>query len=81
MPYLAMMDRLRRFSDRQHPVLVICGYSFSDAHINDVIFDGLSTNRSAQVFALMYVGLRNCGESIMQAGNVRTSLCLPSTAA
>lgn len=67
MPYLAMMDRLRAFLRSPHPVLVICGYSFSDAHINDVIFDGLSTNRSAQVFALMYVGLRNCGESIMQA--------------
>lgn len=61
MPYLAMLDRLRAFfrrrSDRQDddaPRLVICGYSFLDDHLNEVLLDGLRGNRNAQCFALMY---------------------------
>jgi len=68
MPYLAMLDRLRAFFRRnavtRHgdgdkkgddaPRLVVCGYSFLDDHLNEVLLDGLRGNHSAQCFALMY---------------------------
>jgi hypothetical protein len=68
MPYLAMLDRLRAFfrggpikkhsdTDKREedaPRLIICGYSFLDDHLNEIMLDGLRGNRSAQCFALMY---------------------------
>lgn len=60
MPYLAMLDRLRAFfHGRDAPRLVLCGYSFLDDHLNEVLLDGLRGNRNAQCFALMYSGLEN----------------------
>lgn len=55
MPYLAMLDRLRAFfRGTDAPRLVVCGYSFLDEHLNEVLLDGLRGNRNAQCFALMY---------------------------
>lgn len=58
MPYLAMLDRLRAFfHEKDAPRLVVCGYSFLDDHLNEVLLDGLRGNRNAQCFALMYSNL------------------------
>ena len=71
MPYLAMLDRLRAFfhgdsvrrrgelerKDDDAPRLVVCGYSFLDDHLNEILLDGLRGNRNAQCFALMYSNL------------------------
>ncbi len=71
MPYLAMLDRLRAFfrgdgtvrratadkKEEDAPRLVICGYSFLDDHLNEVLLDGLRGNRKAHCFALMYSNL------------------------
>lgn len=64
MPYLAMLDRLKAFlragghsQGFGPPVLVVCGYSFADDHLNEVLLDGLRGNRSAQCFVLAYGGL------------------------
>jgi hypothetical protein len=55
MPYLAMLDRLKAFfHGKDAPRLVVCGYSFLDEHLNEVLLDGLRGNRNAQCFALMY---------------------------
>lgn len=54
MPYLAMLDRLKVFMRESNAVLVCCGYSFADEHLNEVMLDGLRGNRTAQAFALMY---------------------------
>jgi hypothetical protein len=61
MPYLAMIDRLRAFFRDTNSVLVVCGYSFTDDHINEVLLDGLRGNRSSHCFALMYPGFKDCG--------------------
>jgi hypothetical protein len=71
MPYLAMLDRLRAFfhsdafgkrggaerKEEDAPRLIVCGYSFLDDHLNEVLLDGLRGNRSAQCFALMHSSL------------------------
>lgn len=54
MPYLAMLDRLRSFLFRGQAVLITCGYSFSDRHLNDVIIQGLTGNSTAICFGLLY---------------------------
>lgn len=54
MPYLAMMDRLRAFLKKPGAVLVLCGYSFRDEHINEIIIQGLQSTQSAVAFALLY---------------------------
>jgi len=37
----------------------VCGYSFLDDHLNEVLLDGLRGNRNAQCFALMYSGIED----------------------
>ncbi|MBK6958008.1 MAG: SIR2 family protein [Nitrosomonas sp.] len=50
LPYLAMLDRLKNFLARGQAVLVTCGYSFADEHLNEVIFQGLRSNPTAICF-------------------------------
>lgn len=71
MPYLAMLDRLRAFfrsdanrKDSSPPLLVVCGYSFLDDHLNEVLLDGLRGNRKAQCFALMFGKLADVGPAV-----------------
>ena len=73
MPYLAMLDRLKAFfhgrvvgnrgdGGRQEddaPRLIVCGYSFLDEHLNEILLDGLRGNRNAQCFALMHSNLEH----------------------
>jgi hypothetical protein len=54
MPYLAMQDRLRAFLARGQAVLVTCGYSFADQHLNEVLLHGLRSNPTAMCFGLLY---------------------------
>ncbi len=54
LPYLAMLDRLKNFLARGQAVLVTCGYSFADQHLNEVIFQGLISNPTAICFGLLH---------------------------
>ena len=54
MPYLAMVDRLRAFLKHPTATLILCGYSFGDEHINEVIVQGLQYTQTAVAFALMF---------------------------
>jgi len=54
MPYLAMMDRLRAFLKQPTSALVLCGYSFRDEHINEVIVQALESTPTAMAFALLH---------------------------
>jgi hypothetical protein len=53
-PYTALMDRLSNFLKQPDTILIICGYSFGDEHINERIITALNTNTSAHVLALYY---------------------------
>lgn len=54
MPYLAMMDRLRTFLKQPSAFLVTTGYSFVDAHLNEVILQGLRDNPTAAAYGLLF---------------------------
>jgi hypothetical protein len=53
-PYSALLDRLTRVLERDDAILFVCGYSFSDDHINAIIFDALEAKQRPHVIALQY---------------------------
>ena len=63
LPFLTYQDRLRRFLSSGESVLFILGYSFSDEHLNEIIFQGLRSNNRLAVNAIVY------GESVEDCGN------------
>lgn len=70
MPYLAMIDRLRSFLKKPSAVLMICGYSFRDEHINTNIMECLQRNPGAIVFALTYGEIKNYPVAIKIAKSI-----------
>lgn len=67
MPYLAMIDRLRAFLKQSSVALVLCGYSFRDDHINEVIVQGLQGTPNATAFALLYDEIAEYGKAVRLA--------------
>jgi len=72
MPYLVMIDRLRSFlRDSDGPVaMFLLGYSFSDQHLNEVLFDGLQANQNAACFAVQYGKIENYAHAIELARQI-----------
>jgi len=70
MPYLAMIDRLRSFLKKPSSVLIICGYSFRDEHINANILECLQGNSSTIAFALVYGDIKNYPSAIKIAKTI-----------
>jgi hypothetical protein len=58
-PYFSFLNRLKNFLVEEDGVLITCGYSFGDQHINDFIVSGISGSRSSQVFALYYADFKD----------------------
>lgn len=67
LPYLAMLDRLKAFLARGQSVMITCGYSFSDQHLNEVILQGLSGNPNAVCFALLFGDRSKYPEAVSRA--------------
>jgi len=53
-PYVSFMDRLAQFIKEDDGVLFVCGYSFGDQHINDVLLTALEKTRTSHVVALYF---------------------------
>lgn len=68
MPYLAMIDRLRTFIRKPSSVLVVCGYSFRDEHLNACLLEGLTGSPRSAVFGLLYGKLADHPEAVKLAG-------------
>ena len=54
LPYVALMDRLRRALEQPETLAIICGYSFRDQHLNQVIFDAALRHPRSETVALCY---------------------------
>jgi hypothetical protein len=67
LPYLAMLDRLKAFLANPQAVLITCGYSFADQHLNEVILQGLNGNPTAICFSLQYDKLAELKEATTRA--------------
>ena len=64
MPYYAMQDRLGHFLAAGQAVLITCGYSFVDKHLNAIILERLSANPWAICFGLLHSGLEKYPEAL-----------------
>lgn len=56
-PYSALFDRLRAFLSEPDVLLIVCGFSFADAHITARISESLVANPAASVFAFQFKNL------------------------
>jgi len=54
LPFLAYHDRLRHLVTSGETLLVVAGYSFSDQHLNEIIYQGLRSNNRLAVTALLF---------------------------
>jgi hypothetical protein len=59
-----MLDRLRVFLRSDQCVLLTCGYSFSDEHINAYIGQGLSGNANAACIGMIFNDRSNAPKAI-----------------
>ena len=64
MPYLAMIDRLKAFLKQPTATLILCGYSFRDEHINEVIVQGLQATKTTIAFALLFDPIAQYSQAI-----------------
>lgn len=53
-PYRSLMDRLTRVLSREDSLLLTCGYSFGDQHINAIILDALEQHPRAHLISTSY---------------------------
>lgn len=76
MPYLAMFDRLRFFLRTPGAVLVTCGYSFADDHLNEALIQGLVSNPTATVFGLLYKTFDEEAAAVVLSSRAPSNLAL-----
>lgn len=53
-PFVAYFDRMKKYLQRGELVFICSGYSFSDQHINDIIFNAMRQNKRLYVMVLCY---------------------------
>ena len=80
-PYVAFRDRLIWFLDQQDAVMIISGFSFSDEHINDLMFRALKNRPRTHIYALQFEEEPTDGDLIRQAKRHRNLIVIgPETA-
>ena len=58
-PYESLLDRLSNFLKKDDSILITCGYSWGDEHINSRIVSSLKTNTTSHVIGLIYDKFEN----------------------
>ncbi len=53
-PFLVLQDRFRRALNQPETLVLICGYSFSDDHLNELIFDAATRRERSEFLAFLY---------------------------
>lgn len=66
-PYIAYMDRLSRILNLEHALLITCGYSFGDEHINAILYGALDNRNTANIIALQFEDLNEEDDLIVAA--------------
>jgi len=72
-PYVAYMDRLSRLLNGEHALLLTCGYSFGDEHINAILYGALDNRSTANIIALQFNDL-NESDALVGAAVRRSNL-------
>jgi hypothetical protein len=53
-PFVVLQDRLRRALQHPETLVIITGYSFSDAHLNEMLFDAASRRERSEFVAFCH---------------------------
>jgi hypothetical protein len=80
-PYVSLLGRLRSVLERDDALLVSVGYSFSDQHINSVIYGALDNRPRAHAVALQFGDLAPDETIVKDARGRRNLLVLGRNAA
>jgi hypothetical protein len=82
-PYVGLIDRLCTFLQQDDAVLITCGYSFGDSHINERIVASLRRGANSNVVALYYDEVKdedgNCSYALADAANVVRAMATQET--
>lgn len=73
-PYESLLDRLSNFLKKDDSILITCGYSWGDEHINSRIISALKTNTTSHVIGLVYDKYKNADGKIEYSLNVDRKL-------
>jgi hypothetical protein len=58
-PFVVLQDRLRRALYQPETLMIISGYSFSDAHLNDLLFDAARRRERSEFVAFCHSEIPN----------------------
>ena len=72
-PYMAYMDRLSQILNAEHALLISCGYSFGDEHINAILYGALDNRNTANIIALQFQDL-GMNDKLIDAAVRRSNL-------
>ena len=72
-PYVGYIDRLSRILNSEHALLITCGYSFSDEHINAILYGALDNRNTANIIALQFENLKE-EDDLVEAAVRRSNL-------
>lgn len=56
-PFVVLQDRFRRALNEPESLILISGYSFSDAHLNELLFEAVSRRERSEVIAFCFGAL------------------------
>lgn len=56
-PFVVLHDRLRRALQQHETLVIIAGYSFTDAHLNELIFDAATRRERSEFIAFCYADI------------------------
>lgn len=72
-PYVGYIDRLSRILNSEHALLITCGCSFGDEHINAILYGALDNRNTANIIALQFQNLKK-EDDLVKAAVRRSNL-------
>lgn len=57
-PYVGYIDRLSRTLNSEHALLITCGYSYGDEHINAILYGALDNRRTTNIYSIQFMDLK-----------------------
>ena len=74
-PYVGYIDRLTRILNSEHALMITCGYSFGDEHINAILYGALDNRSTANIIALQFQDLKE-EDNLVEAAVRRSNLTI-----
>lgn len=66
-PYQSFINRMSHVLAGHNTILIVCGHSFGDQHINDLIFNALDNNIQTHAIALQFDDINEDSKLVKQA--------------